>query len=104
MGRLRADTLKAALPAARYYASALQTMPPTQRAGWVDGGLCPFHPDTHKGNFRVNLDTGAYRCFSCDARGGDILDFHQQTRNLSLPETIADLAREFLSGGGWDDA
>ncbi|WP_363169508.1 CHC2 zinc finger domain-containing protein [uncultured Lamprocystis sp.] len=104
MARLRADTLKAALPAARYYARVLPTLPPTQRGGWVDGGLCPFHSDAHKGNFRVNLDTGAYRCFSCDAKGGDIIDFHQQSRSLSFPDTITDLAREFLSGGGWDDA
>jgi len=104
MAALRADTLKAALPAAVYYARMLPTMPPARRGGWNDGGLCPFHEDAHKGNFRVNLDTGAFVCFACGEKGGDIIAFHQRTRNLSFPDTIADLGRSFLaSSGQYDD-
>jgi hypothetical protein len=103
MNRLGADTLKAALPAAVYYPRTLPTMPPPKRAGWVDGGLCPFHEDTHRGNFRVNLDTGAFCCFACGAKGGDLIAFHQRVRNLSFPDAVADLGRRFLTGGGWTD-
>ncbi|EXJ14594.1 CHC2 zinc finger domain-containing protein [Imhoffiella purpurea] len=103
MSRLSADVLKAALPASAYYRRELPTMPHTRHAGWVDGGLCPFHDDQHRGNFRVNLDTGAFCCFSCGAKGGDILAFHQRRHGLDFPETIRDLAERFLFNGGRED-
>jgi hypothetical protein len=99
MSRLSADVLKAALPAATYYARALPGMPPPKRGGWVDGGLCPFHTDSHRGNFRVNLETGAYTCFACGTKGGDIIAFHREVNNLLFPEAINDLAQQFLFGG-----
>lgn len=99
MSRLSADVLKAMLPASAYYLRALPTMPQTRHAGWVDGGLCPFHDDQHRGNFRVNLDSGAFCCFSCDAKGGDILAFHQRRHGLDFQETIRDLAERFLFSG-----
>jgi DNA primase len=100
MSRLSADVLKAALSASAYYSRVLPTMPPSRRSGWVDGGLCPFHDDQHRGNFRVNLDTGAFTCFSCGAKGGDILAFHQRRHALDFQETIRDLAERFLFSGG----
>ena len=103
MSRLSADVLKAALPASAYYRRALPTMPDARHAGWVDGGLCPFHDDRHRGNFRVNLDTGAFCCFSCGAKGGDILAFHQRRHGLDFQEVIRDLAEQFLFDGGSAD-
>jgi len=38
--------------------------------GWVEAGLCPFHKDTNAGSFRINLENGAFICFSCGAKGG----------------------------------
>lgn len=99
MGRLSAGVLKAALPPSAYYPRQLPTMPVTSRAGWVDGGLCPFHADRHRGNFRVHLTTGAYCCFACGARGGDLLDFHQRLTGLSFPDSLQDLAQRFLFQG-----
>ncbi|AFL75492.1 CHC2 zinc finger domain-containing protein [Thiocystis violascens] len=103
MSRLTADVLKAALPASLYYHRALPAMPPPRHPAWVDGGLCPFHDDQHRGNFRVNLDSGAYCCFSCGAKGGDILAFHRQRHGLTFPGAIADLAERFLFNGGRDE-
>lgn len=100
MSRLTAEVLKAALPAAAYYPRVLPTMPPPKRSGWVDGGLCPFHVDRHRGNFRVNLDTGAYCCFACGAKGGDLLAFHQRQSGLSFPDSLRDLAQRFLFSDG----
>lgn len=100
MSRLSADVLKAALPASTYYRRALPTMPRTRHEGWVDGGLCPFHDDRHRGNFRVNIDSGAFCCFSCGAKGGDILAFHQLRSGLDFQEVIRDLAEQFLFNGG----
>jgi hypothetical protein len=96
MSRLTAAVLKAALPASLYYARMLPDRPATPRTGWVDGGLCPFHADRHRGNFRLQLDTGAYCCFACGAKGGDILAFHQAYTGLSFQESLRDLAHRFL--------
>ena len=103
MSRLSADVLKAALPASAYYPRVLPTMPDRRHAGWVDGGLCPFHDDHRRGNFRINLDSGAFCCFSCGAKGGDILAFHQRRHGLDFQETVRDLAERFVFGGGLQD-
>lgn len=78
-----------------FYRHEQTTMPPPRRDNaWVDGGLCPFHDDHRTGNFRVNLDTGAYFCFACGARGGDIIDFLRNRDALSFREAL-----EALSAG-----
>lgn len=43
--------------------------------------LCPFHSDTNP-SFTVNLKTGAFICFACGARGGDVLSFHMKYYSL----------------------
>lgn len=96
MPRLTATVLKAALPASLYYARMLRTMPESKRTGWIDGGLCPFHADRHRGNFRVHLPSGAYCCFACGAKGGDMLAFHQAHTGLSFQDSLRDLAERFL--------
>jgi hypothetical protein len=45
--------------------------------------LCPFHNDT-KPSLRLRLDSGAFRCMSCGAHGGDVLAFHMQRYNLKF--------------------
>jgi DNA primase len=70
-------------------------MPAPKREGWVDGGLCPFHADEHRGNFRVNIDTGAFRCFSCGVGGGDIIAFLMKRDGLSFPEALRKLADDW---------
>jgi DNA primase len=52
--------------------------------------LCPFHDDTRP-SLRVNVETGAYRCMACGARGGDVLDFHRARHGLSFPQAARDL-------------
>lgn len=98
MSRLSAATVKVAVPPSAYYPAELPSMPAPQRAGWTDAGLCPFHADKHAGNFRVNLATGAYRCFACGAKGGDVLAFHQQRHGLNFPDALQDLVRRYLMG------
>jgi DNA primase len=61
---------------------------PRQTIGWVDGGLCPFHDDRHTGDFRVELDSGAFICFACEAKGGDIIDFLRLRDGLSFREAM----------------
>lgn len=74
--RREAAELKRAINPSRFFDAELRPERQWKRAaGWVDGGLCPFHDDSHSGSFRVNLDTGGFLCFSCGAKGTDIIDF-----------------------------
>jgi len=92
----RADVhaIKAAVDPCEFYRYELPKIK-TTRAQWVNGGLCPFHDDNKPGSFFVNTDTGAYRCFSCGARGGDIIAFIQQRDGLTFQEAIDLLASEW---------
>lgn len=91
-----AAALKAAVSPIEFYSDAIPSMPLPKREGaWVDGGLCPFHPDKHKGNFRVQLQTGAFHCFACGAKGGDVIDFTQHERGLTFRDALAALAAEW---------
>ena len=58
--------------------------------GLWKSALCPFHDD-HDPSLRVNVETGAFRCMACGARGGDVLDFHRQRYGLSFTQAARDL-------------
>lgn len=55
---------------------------------WIDGGLCPFHSDNNPGSFKVNLETGAFKCHSCSQSGGDIIAFIQKRDGVSFLEAL----------------
>ncbi|MGI6458539.1 MAG: CHC2 zinc finger domain-containing protein [Candidatus Hydrogenedentales bacterium] len=91
--RIDAERLKAGVPPMDFYRVELPGMPPPKRdSGWQPAGLCPFHPDKRAGNFRVNLDSGAYKCFACGASGGDIIAFTERRYGLTFLEAVAALA------------
>ena len=87
--------VKGSIPPADFYRAELQTMPPPRGGGWRDGGLCPFHADKTAGSFRVNLETGAFTCFSCGSKGADIIAFTQQRDGLSFPEALRKLSEDW---------
>ncbi len=62
---------------------------------WVMAGRCPFHEDQQEGSFKVNLDNGAFICFSCGTKGGDIISFTQQKYSLSFKEVLEKLSYEW---------
>lgn len=72
--------VKQAFTPERYYAEHLpgQFGKPTGNGWYQWKGLCPFHNDKRPGSFVVNKETGAFKCFSCNEAGGDILDFHMK--------------------------
>lgn len=85
-----AACVKAAISPWEFYRAELPTMPPPKRdTGWVDGGLCPFHDDHHKGSFRLNLDTGGFTCFSCGTKGSDVIAFTQRRHSVSFRDALA---------------
>lgn len=67
----------------------------TRSQTWVIAGLCPFHDDHSIGSFKVNLENGAYICFSCGAKGGDIICFTQMKHRLPFYEAMERLAHEW---------
>ena len=86
-------TLKANLPPEQYYGSRLSgSWGKPSGHGWhLWNGLCPFHQDKRAGSFVVNRTSGAFKCFSCGEAGGDIIDFHMKTNEISFKEAFNQL-------------
>jgi CHC2 zinc finger len=89
------QNVKSYIPPAYFYRDELPGMPPPRGGGWCDGGLCPFHDDKHTGSFRVNLETGAFTCFSCGTKGSDIIAFIQHRDGLNFSEAVQKLTDEW---------
>ena len=64
-------------PAAYYAGEGVKLL---GRGTWRDA-ICPFHQDTSP-SLRVRIETGAFRCMACGARGGDVLAFHMRRHAL----------------------
>jgi len=92
--RPNANQIKLAISPPDYYRVVLPDVP-LKRIGWNDGGLCPFHADTSRGSFRINAETGGFKCFSCGAAGGDVIAFEQKRHGLSFPDAIAKLVKDW---------
>jgi len=89
--------IKASIPPREFYRAELPDAPKWKpgATGWQDGGLCPFHTDEHAGSFRVNLGTGGFICFACDARGSSVLDFTMQRHGLNFISAVRKLRRDW---------
>ena len=48
---------------------------------------CCFHDDTSP-SLSFHLIHGGFNCFSCEAKGGDIISFHRLRYGLSFKETV----------------
>jgi hypothetical protein len=81
---------RALLPPARtFYQSELGELCRPDRNGWVRPKAgCPFHVSKSKTSFHVNLDTGGFYCFRCDAKGGDVIEFIRQRYGLSFSDAL----------------
>jgi len=73
---------RALLPPAIEYYRDTQGMKITGTGEWRTA-LCPFHDDKSP-SLRINTRSGGYKCFVCDAKGGDVLAFHMQRHSLSF--------------------
>ena len=62
---------------------------------WAIAGTCPFHEDRNPGSFKVNLETGAFKCWSCGAKGGDIIAFLQKKEGIGFVEVLERLGNEW---------
>lgn len=64
-----------------------------KRTGSEFKGLCPFH-DERTPSFGVNPSKRAYYCFGCGS-GGSVIRFLQDYHNLTFPEALKQLAKDY---------
>ncbi len=93
---INVNTLKIKVKSEQYYKNTLSgVIGSSSGNGWhLWNGLCPFHTDRKAGSFYINKRTGAFKCFSCGASGGDIIDFQKQKYNQSFTEAVNTLKGE----------
>lgn len=82
------DFLSALPDPQTYYAAEFPKLFVTGR-DWISV-LCCFHADKNP-SLRLNLKNGAFRCFACNAHGGNIIAFHCQRYQLSFREALSTL-------------
>ena len=54
-------------------------------------GLCPFHDDKTP-SLSVNVQTGLFRCFACDAKG-DVFTFYQKYKDTDFPTALKEIGK-----------
>src|SRR5689334_5530084 len=55
---------------------------------------CAFHDDINP-SLSINVQTGGFVCHACQAKGGDVLDFHRLRYSLGFKEAAQAL-------GAWE--
>ena len=88
---LDSEEIKQFIDPNEFYSIELPDMPTPRATGWKNGGLCPFHDDRKPKSFYVNIDTGAFKCFSCGTSGGDIIQFTLLKEDITFREAIEKL-------------
>lgn len=74
------DQILSRLDLAHFYKSLVPSLKVNGRTEAL--GLCPFHDD-HNASLSVNIESGLYRCFSCDAKG-DVFTFYQELTGVDF--------------------
>jgi hypothetical protein len=87
----RVINVKASIPPVLFYLDELQRFEPRRESGWINSGLCPFHADKNVGSFSVNLDSGAFHCFSCGTAGADVVAFYRLKYCCDFMTALRDL-------------
>ena len=90
-----ASQLKERINPIDFYSHEGQEVATQGKDSWKLAGLCPFHADRNAGSFYIHSGNGAFRCFSCDAKGGDVITFTMAKYDLSFYEALKQLANEW---------
>lgn len=94
--RLDAGTIKNSIHPYDFYLEEQQLARfGTRSKDWVVAGVCPFHDDRSPGSFKINLENGAFVCFSCGAKGCDIISFTQHKYQLSFRHALERLSYDW---------
>jgi len=82
-------------PPKSFYQAELGELRRPDRKGWARPKCgCPFHASESKKSFFVNVDSGGFYCFGCDAKGGDVIEFVRLLYRLSFPDALKHLRIE----------
>lgn len=93
-----AADLKARIDPLTFYRGEIGATRDPKGDGWVTWpGLCPFHQHNRPGPFRVNLQTGAFHCHACGAKGSSVIDFVMLRDGLEFKAAV-DLLRQIWGG------
>lgn len=65
------------------------------RYPWAKAGLCPFHEDHREGSFFIHRESGAYHCFACGTKGGDIIEFTCERYGLGFVQALQKLSHDW---------
>ena len=88
MSRNEIDLLKKRTNTTQFYQKHTGAAGSATSGGWAKAGLCPFHEDERKGNFTYHVESGAYKCFACGAKGGDVIKFLMEKDRLSFVKAV----------------
>lgn len=69
-----------------YYSTLFPFLRAHSKSEWVSVRCC-FHQDRNP-SLRLNVHSGAFRCFGCGACGADVLAFHMQHNNMSFVAAV----------------
>lgn len=85
------DEIKSRLDFRAFYGKVLHSSL-KQGSGRQGQAVCPFHADTNP-SLSVNLETGLFKCFGCDA-SGDVFTFVQKFYRVDFKGALEVLGRE----------
>lgn len=68
------------------YESNIYNLKPPNSKNWALG-TCPFHDDTNP-SFSVNLDSGAFICFACGAKGS-VFTFYMKLFGVDFEKAVS---------------
>lgn len=94
-GKIDAHQIKERIDATDFYTYEGQEFALGGRNHWKQAGLCPFHDDRQAGSFYIHDEQGAFKCFSCEAKGGDIIAFIQMKYQMSFLDAINKLKSDW---------
>ena len=92
VARIKDATVEAVRQGADFVA-VVEERTPLRKAGARLVGRCPFHEE-RTASFSVNPTDKLYHCFGCQ-KGGDMIDFVEQTQGLDFVGAIEWLADRF---------
>ncbi|MBX3709424.1 MAG: hypothetical protein KIT56_03640 [Gammaproteobacteria bacterium] len=72
-----------------YYTTQLSQLPIKTKSKWILVNCC-FHQDRNP-SLSINIESGHFKCFSCNAKGCDILAFHQLRYGFDFITAAKDL-------------
>lgn len=83
------------MPAPRAFYEREFTKLTRERKGWRQT-KCPFHDGQSPTSLSLNMTTGGFYCFSCQAKGGSLIDFVMRRDQCDFKTACQTL-------GAWDE-